>query len=132
MNDVSAGNVGRHQVGSELDAPKSEMHRIGQRAHHQGLGQARHSFEQTVTAGENRNQQLLDGFVLSHDDFGYLLAHALTGLPQFVGLTKFRMVCRHGALAQGVLHCGAWPALQQHIKSGTETLGCPSAWVAPF
>ena len=37
-----------------------ERQRVGQRADHQRLGQARHADQQAVPAGEERDQQLLD------------------------------------------------------------------------
>ena len=39
---------------------KVKIHRFGQRPHHQRLGQPGNAFQQTVAAGENRDQQLLD------------------------------------------------------------------------
>ena len=56
LNDFRAGDVGRHEVGRELDALERQVERLGQRAHHQGLGQARNADEQGMAAAEDRHQ----------------------------------------------------------------------------
>ena len=50
LNDVRAGDVGRHQVGRELDAAEAQVHRLSKRADHQRLGQAWHTLQQAVPA----------------------------------------------------------------------------------
>ena len=68
FDDVGARDVGRHQVGRELNAAEREVQRAGQRAHQQRLGQAGHAFQQAVAAGEQGDQHLLDHVVLADDD----------------------------------------------------------------
>ena len=46
LQHLGAGDVGRHQVGRELDAAEAQVERIGQRADHQRLGQAGHADQQ--------------------------------------------------------------------------------------
>jgi hypothetical protein len=76
LDDVGAGHVARHQVGRELDALEGQAQRVGQRVDEQGLGQARHAFEQAVPAGEHGHQHLLDDIALADDYLGQLLADA--------------------------------------------------------
>ncbi len=75
LQHVGAGDVGGHQVGRELNTLESDIEDLGQRADHQGLGQARHAFEQAVAAREDGGKQLLDDLVLPDDDFLQLLLH---------------------------------------------------------
>jgi hypothetical protein len=60
LEHVGAGDVGRHQVGRELDAAEREVQRLGQRRDEQRLGQARDADEQAVAAREQRDEQVLD------------------------------------------------------------------------
>ena len=53
-----AGDVGRHQVGRELDAAELEVERLGERAHQHGLAQAGHALEQGVAAGDEADQHV--------------------------------------------------------------------------
>ncbi len=73
FDDVGAGDVGRHQVGRELDAAECEVQRAGQRADEQCFRQAGHAFEQAMAAGEERDEHLLDHVVLADDDAGELV-----------------------------------------------------------
>ena len=66
--DLGADDVGREQVGRELDAVKTELQPLGQRAHRQGLGQAGHALEQDVPAGQEPYQQPVDHGPLADDD----------------------------------------------------------------
>ncbi len=98
MNDVGAGDVARHQVGSELNAAETQVHRLGERADHQRFGQARHTFEQAVAASQNGDQQLLDHFVLADDDLRQLGFHSTEGLDQFFSVLQIFVANRqlHG------------------------------------
>ena len=66
-DDVRAEDVGRHQVGRELDAREVQVERLGQRAHQQRLAQAGHAFEQRVPAGDQADQRLPHELVLPDD-----------------------------------------------------------------
>ena len=70
------------------------------RADHQRLGQSRHTFQQTMAAAEQRDQQLLDHLLLPDDHLGQLAHDLLAGFPQFadggrVQLAALRCVARH-------------------------------------
>ena len=74
MQDFRARDVTGHQVRRELDAVKVERQALGQRADHEGLGQAGHPLEHAMAAGEDADHQLLDDLVLPDDDAGNLFA----------------------------------------------------------
>ena len=82
LDDFGAGDVGRHQVGRELDAAERQAQAAGQRADHQRLGQARHAFQQAMAAAEERDQQLFDHLVLADDDLGQLFEDFFAGFAQ--------------------------------------------------
>ena len=84
LQDIRAGDVGRHQVGRELNAVEVERHHPGQRVDHECLSQARYSHEQRVAAREDGDEQALNDLVLSYDDLGHLGLHAVVGGAQFV------------------------------------------------
>ena len=63
-----ADEVGRHEVGGELDAAEAAAEDGGERAHGQRLGEAGHALEQHVAAGEQRDEQALEHRVLADDD----------------------------------------------------------------
>lgn len=62
---------------------KRQAHRIRQRPHHQCLRQARHTFQQAVTAGQNGDQQLLNHVFLADYNAANLFANLSTGFNQF-------------------------------------------------
>ena len=66
--DARAGDVGRQEVGGELDAGEGAAHGDGEGLHGQGLGQTGHALEQQVPAGEQADQEALDHAVLADDD----------------------------------------------------------------
>ena len=82
LDDVGAGDVGRHQVGRELDAAERQVQRAGQRADQQRLGQTRHAFQQAVAAAEQGDQQFLDHVVLADDHLRKLVEDLLAGVAQ--------------------------------------------------
>ena len=90
LDDFGAGDVGRHQVGRELDAAERQVQRAGQRADHQRLGQARHAFQQAVAPAEQRDQQFLDHLVLADDHLGQLVHDLLAGVAQFAEWRRSR------------------------------------------
>ncbi len=58
--DLRAGQVGRKQVGRELDPPEGQVERTGQRTDGAGLRQARHALEQDVTRGQQGDDEALE------------------------------------------------------------------------
>ncbi len=79
---VRAQDVGRHQVGRELDAGEFEIQRLGQRADQQRLAQARHAFQQAVPADEQAGQHAVDDFVVADDHAADLFADGLIAVDE--------------------------------------------------
>ncbi len=77
VEDLGAGDVGRHQVGRELDALEAQVEDAGERLDEQRLGQPGHAGEQAVAAGEERDEHLIDDLVLADDDLPQLLEDLL-------------------------------------------------------
>ena len=72
LEDVGAGDVGRHQVRRELNAVELQGHHLGQGIDHGGFGQAGHSHQQRVPSRQDADEQLLQHLVLTDDHFGQL------------------------------------------------------------
>ena len=64
--------VGGHQVRCELNALERKIEDVGDRADEQCLGETGHAGDDRVTADKQREQDLLDHFILADD-----------GLPDF-------------------------------------------------
>jgi hypothetical protein len=84
LDDFRPGDVGRHQVGSELDAAECQRHALRQGADHQGLGQAGHALQDAVAPAEESDQQLFDDLVLPDDDAGELLFDLVKGIAKLL------------------------------------------------
>ena len=65
FEDFRPENVGRHQVGGELDALGVHAEHDAQRVDQLGLGEARYADQQQVATGEQRNQRLIDDVLLA-------------------------------------------------------------------
>jgi hypothetical protein len=76
-DDRGAGDVGRHQVGRELDAPELELQRLRQAADEERLAEARHALEQAVAAGEEAGEHAVDDVLVADDRLLDLLLHAV-------------------------------------------------------
>ena len=68
LDDFSTEDVGRHQVGRELDSAEFETDRIGQRLDQQRLRKSRHPPQQTVSARKQRKEHFTPHLVLANDD----------------------------------------------------------------
>ena len=75
LEHFRADDVGGHQVGRELDALPVEAEHDAQRLDQPRLGETRHADEQTMAAGEQRDQHLVDHIVLAEDDAADPFAH---------------------------------------------------------
>ena len=83
LDHFRAGDVGRHQVGRELDAAESRA--TGTSASVEiikRLGQAGHAFEDAMAPAEQGDEQFLDDLVLADDDAGQLLLDVVKGIAQ--------------------------------------------------
>ena len=104
LDDLGPRDVARHEVGRELYAVERERERVGQRAHHQGLGQAGHTDQQAVAAREYRDEQLLDDVFLADDDLVELgpdLVEALLELLDRFEVVLLRRDVRRGRFGRG-------------------------------
>ena len=84
IEHVGAGDVGGHQVGRELNQLERDIENLGDRADEQGFGQPRHPDQQTVAAGEDGGQKLLDHFFLPDDDLTEFFLHQLSMLAELL------------------------------------------------
>ena len=87
LHDVRADDVGRHQVGRELDAAEVEVEDLAHRLDEFGLAEAGHAFEQNVAAAEHRGQRAFDDALLADDqlaDFGAAIGEHLAEIIGFV------------------------------------------------
>jgi hypothetical protein len=75
--DPGTNEVGRHEVGGELDAGERAVHRRGECLGSERLREPRHALEEAVAAGEQAHHQPLDHAVLADDDALHLEQGAL-------------------------------------------------------
>ena len=66
--DHGADDVGRQQVGRELDAAEVHVHCPAQGLDGEGFGQSRDALEEDVAIGEEAGQEGVDHALLSDDD----------------------------------------------------------------
>ncbi len=81
LQNFCASDVGRHEVGCELDPLKLEIQYSGQSGNEQSLRQTRYAFKQTVPAGEQGDEEFIYYMLLSDNDFGNLRANLIPLLP---------------------------------------------------
>ena len=75
--DPGADDVGRHQVGGELDALEVDADRVGHGLDGQRLGQTGDALDEEVAAGEQGDDHALEQHVLADDDPLDLVEHLL-------------------------------------------------------
>jgi hypothetical protein len=81
--DARAHQVGRHQVGRELDALEAALHHIGQCLDRERLGQPGHALDQQVALRQHGHHDALQKPVLPHHhplDLVQDLLHELGGV----------------------------------------------------
>src|SRR5207248_4678075 len=71
VNDFGAGDVARHQVGSELDTFKGEVQRLGKGGNQQRFGQTGNSNQKRMAASQDRDEHLIDDGFLPDDNFAH-------------------------------------------------------------
>src|SRR5439155_6752176 len=81
----SADDVGRHQVGRELDAAVLKGKGSCDRLRKQGLAGAGHTFEQDVALRHERDRTQANGVLLPHHRFDELIAEATVEIGWFDG-----------------------------------------------
>ena len=66
--DARADEVGRHQVGGELQAYEGPADRVREGLDRERLGETRNALDEAVTLGEQAHEDALDHSVLPDDD----------------------------------------------------------------
>ena len=74
VHHLRADDVGGHQVGRELDAPRGQPEDGAERLDQLGLGQAGDADQQAVAAGQNGDERAVDHRLLAVDDLADGLA----------------------------------------------------------
>jgi hypothetical protein len=88
VQDLGAGDVGRHQIGRELNPLEAEIQDAGERLDEQRLGKAGHARDQAVAAGEERDEDLIHHLVLSDDHLPQLVQYPLAALCDLLGRSR--------------------------------------------
>jgi hypothetical protein len=78
--DVGSRQVGRQQVGGELNAVKAPLNTTAELPDGPGLGQTRRSFDQQMAIGQQGDQQPLDQTVLPENGAPDLIAQCREAL----------------------------------------------------
>jgi hypothetical protein len=95
-DDVRADDVGRHQVGCELNAGELEVHRFAQRSHEHGFAEPGHAFEQNVAAGKEGDEHAFDDLPLSDHHAADFVLHTGEDLAESFDLGGCCVVHRAG------------------------------------
>ena len=77
LDDHAADDVGRHEVGRELDARILQLQGARQRAQQGCLAQPGDALQEHVPAGKQADQDAFDDIVLADDDFGDFIANLI-------------------------------------------------------
>ena len=88
-----AGDVGGHQVRRKLNAVEFQIEQPSDRIHKQRLGQTRSPRNQTMPAGQQRNQQLLDNILLADNDLGQFTVDLFTKTAELRDQFTFAFRC---------------------------------------
>ena len=100
LQHLGADDVGRHQVGGELDALVVEAEHRAQGLDEAGFGEAWHADQKRVAAGKERDQRKLDDAFLAENDGGRGLVHRLNlGGDRFAAIDELFFggsECCHG------------------------------------
>jgi hypothetical protein len=84
LHDVGADDVGRHQVGGELNARERQVQHVGEGVHQARLADAGNALEQHVSAGEQTGHGQADGVLLPDDAAADLAGDLLETLAELI------------------------------------------------
>ncbi len=96
--DPRAHDVGRHQIGCELDTSERPTHHARHGRHSQGLRQAGHALDEAVAPGQQAHEGPLDHTILADDD--------PFDLEQ--GIFEYRRSVRHSCSSDRIGKRRAW------------------------
>src|SRR5690606_7571520 len=68
LDEVRSNNVGRHQVGRELNSGEGKIEYFAECANQHCFAESRHAFEKNVAAGKQADENALDNIVAADDD----------------------------------------------------------------
>jgi hypothetical protein len=85
VQDLGAGDVGRHEIRRELDPLERQVQDFRERLDEEGLGEPRDARDEAVAAGEKRHQHLVDDGVLADDDLADLREDAVAAVGDALG-----------------------------------------------
>jgi hypothetical protein len=88
VEHLSAGDVSRHEIGRELDPLEREIQDLRDRFDQQRLRETGNASQQAVPAREKGHQDLVDHFVLAHDDFADFGEDALAAESHALGNSR--------------------------------------------
>jgi hypothetical protein len=71
LHDLRSQNVGGHQIGRELHAPRIQPQHGSQRLDELGFSQTRNAHKETVPASQQRDERLLHHLLLAEDDLAH-------------------------------------------------------------
>ena len=83
LEDLGAGDVGRHQVGRELHAAELQVEDLGDGFDEERLGQAGRAGDEAMAAGEEGDEDLVDDLPLAHDGLREFTADGLPAAGEF-------------------------------------------------
>jgi len=98
IEDIRSRDIGRHQVGGELNAREIGSQHFRQRTNQQRLRDAWHTLQQNMVSGENRDQALIHHGLLADNDLGHFRAGFTECL--FCGFHRSRWWCGQSGLGR--------------------------------
>ena len=105
LDDFRARDVGRHEIGSELDPAETQTERLGERTDEQRFGESGDADKERMPPGENRDQNLLHDVGLTHDDLTQRFRQAVE-----CGMKFRELSCVFGGVGRLRHHDGPIPA----------------------
>ncbi len=121
---------------------KSQVERLGQRAHQQRLAQARHAFQQAMPADEQAGQHAVDDLVVADDDAADLLADRGIAAHELLGPLFHRFANAHAGVDSCVESIGytrsvsaetlADTMLQRHCVNPYYVSSCVAGLIDPL
>ncbi len=99
--NIRAGHVRREQVWCELYPAELGLKVFGHRLDRACLGQARQTFDQKVTIGEQPDHEPLNNSSLSNDRFGHAFAKVIDGVSSSHNVPKINYGWAHTVTLNG-------------------------------
>src|SRR5262249_26459697 len=84
LDDLGAGNIGRHQIRRELNALERKIQNVGNGANQQSLGQSGNTGDDRMSSYEKREEDLFDNFILTDYRFSNFLKQLFARSNQLV------------------------------------------------